>query len=83
MKEHIDVLMLEDVPADAKLIEETLRRGNLQAHVRRTDTRAGFERALAEHRPDVIVSDHGLPAFDSLSALTIAHEKCPTCRSYW
>src|SRR6185436_7661795 len=28
MKEHIDVLMLEDVPADAKLIEETLRLGN-------------------------------------------------------
>ena len=77
MKEHIDVLMLEDVPADAKLIEETLRLGNLHARVRRTDTRAGFERALTEHRPDVIVSDHGLPSFDSLSALTIAHEKCP------
>jgi DNA-binding NtrC family response regulator len=30
-----------------------------------------------EASPDVILSDHGLPAFDGLSALGVAREKCP------
>ena len=33
-------------------------------------------RAL-EAAPDVILSDHGLPSFDGLTALKAAHEKCP------
>ncbi len=30
-----------------------------------------------EHSPDVILSDHGLPDFDGLTALELARERCP------
>ncbi|HEY1490966.1 MAG TPA: ATP-binding protein, partial [Verrucomicrobiae bacterium] len=44
---------------------------------RRVDTEDGFIREIEEFRPNVILSDHGLPAFDGFSALTLAQQKCP------
>ena len=44
---------------------------------KRVDTQEAFVHELEHNRPDVILSDHGLPSFDGFMALTIAREKCP------
>src|SRR4051812_24336719 len=77
MKSDVEILMLEDQPADAELIRRYLQKGGLKFHLARTETRDQFERAIEERHPDIILSDHGLPAFDSLAAFSIARAKCP------
>ena len=70
------ILYLEDVEADAVKVDQELRKGGLSFHFQRVDTRAAFLREL-EQSPDVILSDHGVPEFDGLTALGIARKKCP------
>jgi PAS domain S-box-containing protein len=77
VKKELRILMLEDVAADAALISRALRRGGLSFQAKRVETRAEFMRELRETPPDVILSDHGLPAFDGFAALAEAHERCP------
>lgn len=71
------VLMLEDVPADAELIQHELRKAGLPFTAARVDTREDFLRAIEKRAPDIILADYKLPRFDGLSALAIAREKCP------
>jgi PAS domain S-box-containing protein len=77
MKKDLRILMLEDVPADAELIDSALRRGGFSFQAKRVETRDEFLREIEGRPPDVILSDHGLPSFDGLAALSITHEKCP------
>lgn len=77
MKNEIQILCLEDVPADVVMLNHALREGGLRFRSKRVDTREEFERQLGEQCPDVILSDHGLPSFDGLAALAFAREKCP------
>ena len=75
---ELHVLMLEDVAADAELCERELRRAGLKFMAQRVDTRAAFERALQEFRPDLIISDFSFPtAFDGLTALEVARNTRP------
>ena len=76
MKDQIKILYLEDVPAEAARLDYELTKGGFIFHSRRVDTREEFLNEL-EQPPDLILSDHGLPAFDGLSALGLAREKCP------
>jgi CheY-like chemotaxis protein len=76
VKKEIHIVYLEDDPADAARFDEVLHKSGLNVHSRRVETRADFLQAL-EQLPDVILSDHGLPSFDGLSALGLAREKCP------
>jgi two-component system, sensor histidine kinase and response regulator len=71
------ILMLEEKPEDAALISRVLGAGELAFELACTQTREDFERALVERRPDVILSDHSSPPFDSLNALAIARKRCP------
>jgi PAS domain S-box-containing protein len=73
----LHILMLEDQPEDAALIHDELRRSGLRFDAKRVDTRDAFLQEIEQHKPDIILSDHGLPAFDGLSALTLARKKCP------
>lgn len=77
MKNEIRVLMLEDDPVSATLVEGELCRGGLNSAVRRVETKQEFMAELERHVPDLILSDHGLPAFDGFSALDIARAECP------
>ncbi len=77
MKTKPHILMLEDKPADAELIARVLRVGDVAFQLECVKTQEQFERALEQNQPDVILSDHGAPEFDSLSALSIARSKCP------
>ncbi len=70
-------MLVEDDSSDAILIERELRKGGLQYESWRVQNREQFVQALNQQRPDIILSDHGLPAFDGLTALAIAKEKVP------
>lgn len=77
MTDELRILILEDVPTDAELMERELRKTGLVFISQRVETRDAFVGALAEFAPDVILADYKLPDFDGLSALAIACEKFP------
>jgi CheY-like chemotaxis protein len=77
MKDAIKIVFVEDVPVDALEVEEVLRHDGLPVQLQRVDTREAFERELESELPDVILSDHGLPAFDGFAALDMACKMCP------
>lgn len=71
------VLLLEDTPTDAELIERELRKAGLAFTALRVETRDAFLRALEEFRPDIILSDYKLPDFDGMAALEIVKRDHP------
>src|SRR5688500_2174415 len=71
MNKALRILMLEDIPDDAGLIERTLAKQKLNFVGKRVDTKEEFIESLDEFRPDIILSDHVLPQFNSLEALSI------------
>lgn len=75
MQEKLKILMLEDVAADAELEERALRKSGLVFDLRLVDNQEEFEKALDEFVPDVILSDHQLPSFNSVQALSIVLER--------
>jgi len=74
---NLKILMLEDFVEDADLIVRQLTRNKVNFTSQRVDTRNEFEDAVKNFRPDVILSDHSLPQFNSIAALKIAKEKIP------
>jgi PAS domain S-box-containing protein len=68
------VLHLEDLPDDAYLVERVLRKSNHSFEIKVVDNQYEFQEALVEFRPDVILSDHTLPSFNSLTALEIVNK---------
>ncbi|QOI98247.1 MAG: hybrid sensor histidine kinase/response regulator [Flammeovirgaceae bacterium] len=70
MKE-LKILMLEDLEDDAMLIERQLRKDGLMFIRKRVETRQAFVEALNDYLPDVILSDHALPQFNSIEALKL------------
>jgi signal transduction histidine kinase len=75
MEKELKILMLEDLQDDVGLIERTLSKQGLSFVTKRVDTRDEFTDALASFNPDVILSDHALPQFNSLEALTICQNQ--------
>ncbi|MBI9047763.1 MAG: PAS domain S-box protein, partial [Anaerolineaceae bacterium] len=75
MKDKIKVLILEDLPSDAELAEREVKAvlKNYTAVV--TDTEQGFIKALENFKPDLIISDYMLPAFNGMKALQITRKK--------
>jgi len=71
------ILLVEDVPEDAELVEHELRRAGVGGTTRRVDTEGDFSRALREFNPDLILSDHSLPTFSAADALRIAQRDAP------
>jgi len=64
-------LILEDIPEDAGLVERTLRKDGISFTLSRVDTQEEFIASLRDLEPDVILSDHLLPQFNSAQALKI------------
>ena len=69
--------MLEDKAADTELAEHALRNGGVKFTLKRVETADAFARELEENPPDLILSDHALPAFDGSAALTMARKTHP------
>src|ERR1700739_1296115 len=71
---ELKILFLEDDIDDVHLIERSLRKSNFLYKVAHASNREEFIVNLASFSPDIILSDHSLPQFDSLSALQIVRE---------
>jgi light-regulated signal transduction histidine kinase (bacteriophytochrome) len=69
--------MVEDEANDATLVEHALKEGGFRFSFKRVDTERAFLSQLDRFRPSVILSDHGLPAFDGFAALSLAQDKAP------
>jgi len=74
MDEKINILIVEDLVADAELIERELRKANMAFNSRRVDTREGFLAALQFFDPAIVLSDYNLPQFSGPEALTLLKE---------
>jgi len=77
MGKELQILILEDVAADAELIERELRKGGIAFLSKRVETKKAFLKEIKDFTPDIILADYTLPSFDGLSALKIAKERCP------
>lgn len=75
MERELKILMLEDLSSDAELIKRCLAISNIKFKVKVVYKRDEFINALYEFGPDIILSDHQLPQFDSWEALKILQEK--------
>lgn len=72
-KEHI--LFLEDNPHDAELNERALRREGIDFRSLRVETEHDFEEALQSFKPDLILADYSMPAFNGIKALAMTRER--------
>ena len=70
----LKILMLEDLQDDVGLIERTLRKEGMAFSSKRVDSEEEFTLCLQHFQPDVILSDHALPQFNSLEALKICRK---------
>ena len=77
MENILRVLMLEDMPTDAELVEHELRKAGINFISKRVSTREAFIHALEDFRPDIILSDYTLPDFDGMAAMQIVQRDHP------
>ncbi|WP_426671879.1 PAS domain S-box protein [Mucilaginibacter sp. McL0603] len=75
MIQSLKILHIEDIPSDAELIERTLKKSGIEFEKLLVDTKEEYIKALDNFNPDVILSDHSLPAFNSLEALKILRQR--------
>ncbi|NJM26650.1 MAG: response regulator [Bacteroidia bacterium] len=75
MELNLKILMLEDLEDDVGLIERELKKAKMHFTLRRVDTRDEFVEALDSFHPDVILSDHAMPQFNSIEALNYCRSK--------
>jgi PAS domain S-box-containing protein/putative nucleotidyltransferase with HDIG domain len=75
-KEILNLLILEDNPADAELAVRELEKEGFVVKWSLVETEEDFREALNQ-RPDIILADYFLPFFDGLSALKIKQETAP------
>ncbi len=68
---HIRVLIVEDNPADAELLELQLVNGGYAPSVLRVQTAAEMQAALDAEEWDLILSDYMMPRFTGLEALEL------------
>jgi len=75
---RLKILHLEDLASDAEMVDRVLRKAKFEFEMKVVSAREEFTQALREFRPDIILSDHSLPAFNSLEALRITREERTT-----
>jgi len=74
MEKSLKILLLEDSLDDAILIEREIEKAGIVFTSLVVNKRIEFENALKEFKPDVILSDHSLPQFNSIEAFKIFKE---------
>jgi len=73
----LKILCLEDDDIDFEIINIELTKSGMEINTKMVDTRASFLNELDSFQPDVILSDHSLPQFNSIEALSICRTKQP------
>src|SRR5689334_4234937 len=77
MSAELKILMLEDVPEEAELVQRELHKAGLEFIAQRVHTRAAFIQALEQFVPDLILADSKLPTFDGRTALQLVRDRDP------
>jgi len=75
VKNEIRILYVEDIPADAAMVNHALRQGGLTFRTKRWIPRALFKRART--RPADVILSTTAAFIRRLTALAIAKDKCP------
>jgi DNA-binding NarL/FixJ family response regulator len=73
----LKILILEDSPDDAELLTAALKSNDPRWSVLTVNSRTGFTQALDNFVPDVVLSDHAVPAFNGHDALQLIQERQP------
>ena len=71
MNNKYRILHLEDVASDAELVARELKENNISFDYLVVDSEGEYIKALNQFSPDIILSDHSLPAFNSIEAFKI------------
>jgi len=77
LQPKLQILHLEDNAKDAELVRETLLAGGIECQVKRVETAGDFESSLKQGGWNLILSDYKLPAFDGMTALSMAKKISP------
>ena len=75
--EPLRLLLLEDSLTDAIIIETSLSRAGVRFNAVRVDNEDAFRAALAELKPDVVLSDYNVPRFRGDEALAMVRAISP------
>ncbi len=75
MKQKLKILHLEDLRTDAELVNRELLKSGLSFDIKVVDNEKDFVRLLNEFLPDIVLSDHSLPTFDSFGALRVLRDR--------
>jgi signal transduction histidine kinase len=67
----LKIILLEDFPDDVDLVRYILQKEGMSFVLRSADTRNDFIKLLSEFIPDVVLSDHSMPQFNSIEALRL------------
>ncbi len=73
--QKLKILILEDQQEDVFLINRELQKAGLDFTLTVVDDKIEYINSLNSQKPDIILSDHSLPQFNSLEALQICKEK--------
>jgi PAS domain S-box-containing protein len=71
------ILIIEHDSNDMELIQDELKKGNVNFITEIVETKKEYTHALHTFRPDIILSNCTFPAFDGLTALRIREELVP------
>ena len=77
MDTQVKLLLLEDSPSDAALIQKLLQRSGIRFSAKVASDEEEFLAALEENDFDAVLADNALPQYSSLEALKLLKEKNP------
>ncbi len=77
MKAALKILIVEDNPSDAELIQRLLKNEKKDCIFKVVDSKYGFLKTFDEFSPDVILSDNDLPQFTGAEALSLTRHRFP------
>jgi PAS domain S-box-containing protein len=75
MTESLKILLLEDNPEDAEIVQRQLKRANFKCVVKVATNKETFLQALDDFNPAIILSDNHLPQFSAEEALIIVQQR--------
>ena len=75
LEKTIQILHLEDDPADAELVQATLESAGLPCRITWAQMPAEFKNALQTGGYDLILADYQLPGYDGLTAMRLVREQ--------
>jgi PAS domain S-box-containing protein len=77
MAEPLRILILEDNPFDAEMVQFELQEAGLIFSSNVVRTEEDFVHELQDYCPDLILSDYDLPKYNGALALAEANRRCP------